>query len=334
MVEQFESAFADFCETDHAVGVASGTDAIYLALKADGIGPGDDVLVPSHTFFATVSPVIELGARPVFVDIDPATYTMGPMDLKEKVEATESPEAVLPVHIYGHPAEMPAIRNIAAEHDLTVIEDSCQAHGATYDGDKVGSFGDAGCFSFYPSKNMTVAGDGGMLVTDDDELAATARTLRNHGRNESGEHVRLGLNHRLSELHAAVGFEQLDKIDDWNRKRRAAASRYTDRLSNLGPVTAPTERADATHVYHLYVIQVPDREELRTTLESNGIETGIHYETPAHQHEAIRQHLYPDPRVPRTERLVDRILSLPMHPRITDAEIDTVCETIEQHYDQ
>lgn len=334
MVEQFESAFADFCETEHAVGVASGTDAIYLALKAAGIGPGDDVLVPAHTFFASVSPVVELGANPVFVDIDPVTYTMGALSLEEKVAAADNPEAVIPVHIYGHPAEMHSIENVARKHDLALIEDCCQAHGATYRDDPVGSFGDAGCFSFYPSKNMTVAGDGGMLVTDDDELAADARALRNHGRNDDGEHIRLGLNHRLSELHAAVGFEQLDQIDDWNQGRRAAARRYNDRLSDVSGVKVPNERSDVEHVYHLYVIHVPDRDELQETLEEADIETGIHYETPAHQHPAIRKHLDSVPDLTRTEVLTDRILSLPMHPRISDREIDRVCSTIERHYEQ
>lgn len=334
VVEQFESAFADYCGTEHAVGVASGTDAIYLALKAAGIGPGDDVLVPAHTFFASVSPVLELGATPVFVDIDPVTYTMGALDLEEKVVEADSPEAVIPVHIYGHPAEMNAIENVARKHDLTLVEDCCQAHGATYQGEAVGTFGDAGCFSFYPSKNMTVAGDGGMLVTDDDALARAARELRNHGRNDDGAHVRLGLNHRLSELHAAVGVEQLDHIEDWNQQRRAAARRYGDRLSDVSAVKTPNERSDVEHVYHLYVIHVPDRDELRTTLEENDVETGVHYETPAHQHPAVRRQLNSMPTVTRTEALTDRILSLPMHPRLTDAEIDRVCETIERHYER
>jgi len=334
MVEQFESEFADYCGTDHAVGVASGTDAIYLALKAAGIGPGDDVLVPAHTFFASVSPVLELGATPVFVDIDPVTYTMGALNLEEKVAEADDPAAVLPVHIYGHPAEMHAIENVAREHDLALIEDCCQAHGATYQGDRVGSFGDAGCFSFYPSKNMTVAGDGGMLVTDDDALAAEARALRNHGRDDDGTHVRLGLNHRLSELHAAVGYEQLAHVGDWNRARRDASDRYTDRLADVSELTVPDERSDVEHVYHLYVVQAPDRDELRASLEAAGIETGGHYEAPAHQHPAVRRQLDSIPEVTRTEDLTDRILSLPMHPRLTDAEIDRVCAAIERHYAQ
>lgn len=334
MCERFESAFADFCGTDYAIGVTSGTDAITLALKAAGIGSGDDVFVPAHTFFATVSPVVELGANPVFVDIDPATYTMSPLELQNRVEEADNPTAVLPVHIYGHPAELRAITTVAETHDLTVIEDCCQAHGATYHGDRVGTAGDAGCFSFYPSKNMTVAGDGGMIVTDDPDLATAARELRNHGRNDEGDHIRLGLNHRLSELHAAVGIEQLSHLDDWNQQRRRAARRYSDRLEPIDDVTVPTERSHVEHVYHLYVIQVPDRRGLRETLDEAAIETGIHYETPVHQQQAIRRQGSSVGDLTRTELLTDRILSLPMHPRLTDDEIERVCNTIESHYER
>ncbi|WP_336003463.1 DegT/DnrJ/EryC1/StrS family aminotransferase [Halorientalis halophila] len=334
MVERFEEAFADFCGTDHAVGVASGTDAIYLSLKAAGVEPGDDVFVPAHTFFATVSPVLELGATPVFVDHDPETYTMDPDDLAEKVSAADDPAAVVPVHIYGHPAEMDAIGDVAADHDLAVIEDSCQAHGATYRGDRAGSLGDAGAFSFYPSKNVTVAGDGGMITTDAPDLAREARMLRNHGRNDDGEHVRLGLNHRLGELHAALGLEQLDHLDEWNENRRAAAERYTERLRDVDQVDPPVARDHVEHVFHLYVIRVPDRDDLQESLETAGIDTGVHYPVPTHEHPAVSERLDGTPQVPRTEELTDEILSLPMHPRITDTEIDQVCATIERHYDR
>ncbi|AQL44831.1 hypothetical protein BV210_18880 (plasmid) [Halorientalis sp. IM1011] len=334
MVERFEAAFAEFCGTDHAVGVASGTDAIYLALRAAGVDPGEDVFVPAHTFFATVSPVLELGANPVFVDHDPDTYTMDPRDLAEKVAAADDPAAVVPVHIYGHPADMDAIGDVAEAHDMAMIEDACQAHGATDGGDRAGSLGDAGAFSFYPSKNMTVAGDGGILTTDDPDLAREARMLRNHGRDDDGEHVRLGLNHRLGELHAALGLEQLQHVDDWNEKRRAAAQRYTDRLEDVEAVTTPDTRDDTEHVYHLYVIQAPDRDDLQDSLNDAGVETGIHYPVPTHEHPAVAERLDGSPQVPRTERLTERILSVPMHPRITDTEIDRVCAAIERHYDR
>ncbi|MDS0258514.1 DegT/DnrJ/EryC1/StrS family aminotransferase [Haloarcula sp. S1CR25-12] len=332
-VEALEEQFADTCDVGHAVGVSSGTAALYLAMKAAGIGDGDTVLVPSHTFFATVSPVVELGAEPVFVDVDPETYTIDETDLARKAAAHEDAAAVAPVHLYGQPAAMGPITTIAERYDLRVFEDSCQAHGATYRGDPVGSFGDAGCFSFYPSKNMTVAGDGGMLVTDDADLARAARELRNHGRDADGNHVRLGLNHRLDEVSAAVGIEQLSHLADWNADRAAAARRYRDRLADVDAVELPTEREDASHVYHLFVVQVPDRDELRAALEEQGIGTGVHYDPPVHQTPAMRSYLDGVPDLPETERLCDRILSLPMHPRITDEEIDRVCAAIRGFYE-
>jgi len=332
-VEALETQFADTCDVDHAVGVSSGTAALYLAMKAAGIGDGDSVLVPAHTFFATVSPVVELGAEPVFVDVDPVTYTIDEADLARKASATEDAAAVAPVHLYGQPAAMDPITTMAEQYDLAVFEDSCQAHGATYRGDPVGGLGTAGCFSFYPSKNMTVAGDGGMLVTDDTELARTARELRNHGRDDDGNHVRLGLNHRLDEVSAAVGIEQLSHLADWNADRAAAADRYRDRLADLDPVTLPTEREDATHVYHLFVVQVPDRDELRAHLDDQGIGTGIHYDPPVHHTPAMREYLDEVPELPETERVTERILSLPMHPRITDEEIDRVCAAIRGFYE-
>lgn len=331
VLERFETKFADQCGVDHAVGVSSGTAALLLALKAAGIGPGDQVFVPGHTFFATVSPVVTLGADPVFVDIDPDTGTIDPDELAEAVEDADQPAATIPVHIYGGMADMSAINEIAAEHDLFVLEDSCQAHFGTREGQTAGSAGDAGAFSFYPSKNMTVAGDGGMVTTDNEQLAERMRALRNHGRDDDGEHVRLGLNYRLDETNAAVGLGQLERIRAWNESRHRAAQRYTKRLSDIDDVVTPYAPPEAFHVYHLYVIQVPDRERLAAFLNDRGIETSVHYETPAHQHPAIEAWAG-ETTLPRTESLVDRILSLPMHPRITDDEIDRVCAAIEEYY--
>ena len=333
LVEQFEAAFADACDAEHAVAVNSGTDAIYLALKAAGVGEGDQVIVPAFTFFASASPVLELGAEPVFVDVDPLTYTLDVDHVSRAAERSDDAEAIVPVHLYGHPADMKQIRRVARRHDLTVIEDSCQAHGATYEDQPTGSLGDVGCFSFYPSKNMTVGGDGGILTTDDAEIARRARQYRNHGRNEDGEHVRLGLNHRLGELGAAFGLEQLSHLADWNAGRQQAAQRYHDRLESVPEVRLPHERGDVEHVYHLFVVQSAERDELQEHLESAGIDTGIHYETPVHQTEAVRAEMGTVPTLPRTERLVDRILSLPMHPRITEAEVDRVCDEIENFYE-
>ncbi|WP_049985939.1 DegT/DnrJ/EryC1/StrS family aminotransferase [Halobellus rufus] len=331
LVERFENRFAETCGVDHAVAVSSGTAAILLALEAAGIGEGDSVFVPGHTFFASASPVLALGATPVFVDVDPETYTMDPDSLATAVAAADNPAAVIPVHIYGGMADVDAIDAIASEHDLFVVEDSCQAHFASRDGATAGTVGDAGAFSFYPSKNMTVGGDGGMAITDDADLAETMRMLRNHGRGDEGVHRRLGLNYRLDETNAAVGLRQLDRVRDWSERRRAAARRYTDRLADVDAVTTPFVPADVEHVFHLYVIQVPDREALADFLADRNVDTGVHYPTPAHQHPAIVSRVE-TPELPVTESLCDRILSLPMHPRLTDAEVDYVCSAIEEFY--
>ncbi|WP_232702138.1 DegT/DnrJ/EryC1/StrS family aminotransferase [Halobacterium wangiae] len=330
-LEAFEEAFARHCGVEHAVGVSSGTSAILLALQSVGVGEGDDVFVPGHTFFATVSPVLALNANPVFVDIDPETYTMDPEDLIRAIESSDHPTAVFPVHIYGQMADMSRISEIAEQYDLKVVEDACQAHFAERNGDVAGTIGDAGAFSFYPSKNMTVAGDGGMLMTDDDDVAEQARMLRNHGRNEVGEHVDLGLNYRMDEVRAAVGNEQLAHIDEWNTARNQAAQTYSRLLADVDEITTPFEADGAFHVYHLYVIQAPDRDKLQSHLEDQGIDTGIHYPTPAHEHEAVVERRG-ESSLPTTEDLADHILSLPMHPRISEKEIEYVCDTIEEYY--
>jgi dTDP-4-amino-4,6-dideoxygalactose transaminase len=331
-LERFEDQFARACGVEHAVGVSNGTAAILLALKSLDIGRGDEIFLPGHTFFATVSPVFALGATPRFVDIDRRTYTMDPEALEAEVARAESPKAILPVHIYGHPADMTVINSIASSYDLHVIEDACQAHLATWEGTSVGALGNIGCFSFYPSKNMTVAGDGGMLVTNDLEVAKSAKQLRNHGRTAGGIHRELGLNYRLDEISAAVGQEQLERLPEWNVGRRNAASEYSQRLQELDEVTTPSEADGAEHVYHLYVVQVTDRDGLIAHLDKHGVETGIHYETPAHRHPAVR-HRIEVPTLPITESLCDRIVSLPMHPRLTTEEISYVCKTIEDYYE-
>ncbi len=331
VLERFEDRFAEKAGVDHAVGVSSGTAAILLALQAAGIGPGDDVFVPGHTFFATASPVLSLGANPVFVDIDPETYTMAPEELTTAVEDAENPAAVIPVHIYGGMADMQGIRAVADEHDMFVLADSCQAHFANRDGETAGSAGDAAAFSFYPSKNMTVAGDGGMVTTDDAELAAEMRRFRNHGRGDDGVHRSLGLNYRLDETSAAVGLGQLGNIERWNENRNVAAGRYTERLADVPEVTTPTAPEDGFHVYHLYVIQVPDRDALREHLADAGIDTGIHYDTPLHEHPAIEERVG-DVELPRSEQLVENIVSLPMHPDISGPEVEYVARTIAEYY--
>jgi dTDP-4-amino-4,6-dideoxygalactose transaminase len=330
-VEQFEAEFSGECGTDHAVGANSGTSAILLGLKAVGVSEGDDVFVPGNTYFASVSPVLNIGANPVFVDVRSDTYTIDTNDLAEKVAASDDPTAIVPVHIYGQMADMDAVTEIANQYDLHIVSDSCQAHFAERSGKKAGSIADVGAFSFYPSKNMTVAGDGGMLVTDDDEIAEHARAFRNHGRDDQGVHRYLGLNHRMSEMLAAVGREQLKHIDEWNEGRRWAARQYDDRLREVSEVTIPEVNEANEHVYHLYVVQVPDREGLRNHLEEHDVGTGLHYQTPAHEHPAVVDQCG-ETTLEFTETLYDRILSLPMHPRVSKAEIDRVCELIEGYY--
>lgn len=331
-VEEFERAAAARWDVDHAVGVSSGTAALLLALQAAGVDEGTAVFVPAHTFFATASPALHLGADLVPVDVREDTFTMDPDDLREKVRATADPGVVVPVHVHGHPADMGAIREVADEYGLAVVEDACQAHGATYRGSPVGSLGDAGCFSFYPSKNATVGGDGGLVTTDDDDLARRVRQLRNHGRDESGEHVRLGLNHRLDEVKAAVGREQLRHLEEWNDRRREAARRYDERLCECGPVEPQAVAADVTPVYHHYAVRVPDRQAVRAALADRGVETGVHYPRPIHGHEPIARRLDRPADAPRAEQLCQRILSLPMHPRLSTAEVDRVCDALEAHY--
>lgn len=330
-LEAFEEEFAAAIDVEHAVGVSNGTAALLIALDSLDVGEGDDVFVPGHTFFATASPVLALDANPVFVDVDPDYYTMDPDHLREQVSASDNPAAVMPVHIYGQVADVEAINEISDEHDMGVVEDACQAHLATRNTNYAGSFGDVGCFSFYPSKNMAAGGDGGMLVTDDADVAATARALRNHGRNDDGDHIELGLNYRLDETNAVIGREQLNHLPEWSKQRNEAAQRYTDRLSDIPEVKTPAEDDAGFHVYHLYVIQAPERDELRKHLDDHGIHTGLHYETPAHRHEAITSRV-DTAELPVTEALVKNIVSLPMHPRITEAEIDEVCTRIEEFY--
>ncbi|AZH24765.1 DegT/DnrJ/EryC1/StrS family aminotransferase [Haloplanus aerogenes] len=327
--EALENAFADLCSTDHAIGVSNGTAALLLSMKALDINPRDQVFVPGHTYFATVSPVLELGADPVFVDVDPDRYTMDPELLKDAIDEATNPEAIVVTHMHGQPAEMDAILEIADEYGLTVIEDAAQAHRAIYDGQPVGSFGDVGCFSFYPTKNMTVGGDGGMITTDDPELAAEARALRNHGRDESGKHTHLGLNYRLDEVKAAIGREQLTRLPDWIQARREAASQYNERLQDIKEVILPETYPQSKHVYHHYPVLVPasERAGFRTHLDEHRIGTGIHYEEAVHQHKAVRDRVK-NTTLPVAEDICARTVSLPMHPQLSEPEVKYVCNRV------
>lgn len=316
----FEEEFAAAIGTRHAVAVANGTAAIQLTLLALGVGPGQEVLVPAHTAFPTVEAVFETGATPVFVDVD-RTYTVDPADLEAKI----GPKTVgmVPVNLYGHPVDVAAMRRIADRHGLFWIEDTCQSHGATSGGRTIGSFGDAGAFSFYPSKNLTVFGDGGMVTTGREDVAAAIRRLRDHGRSDKYTHEVVGYNMRFNEIQAAVGRIQLRHLDAYSRRRRELARGYTEALA--GVVETPPEPRDGEAVFHLYVIQTDARDALAARLRERGIETGVHYPLPNHRQPATLARLgAPPPPLPETERIAGRILSLPMYYELSDADRDFV----------
>ena len=333
--KEFEQEFARFIGTKSAVLTSSGTSAIFLCLKALGIGPGDAILVPSLTAFPTVEPVFHVGARPVFVDID-ETYCMDPKHveriLKEGIPGSKV-KGIIPVHLYGHPADMDPILDLAKHDGLFVLEDCCQAHGARYKEKRVGTLGVAGCFSFYPSKNLTVFGDGGLFVTSEERVAETARMLRDHGRKGKYEHELVGYNLRFNEIQAAVGRLQLQRLDRFNEARRQIARWYGEGLEGL-PVILPKTQPWAEPVFHLFVIQVQDRERLADSLKEKGIQTGVHYPIPNHQAPAVRQTLGPQPKLERTEEAAGKILSLPIYPELTKQEVDYVCGAIREFFHQ
>lgn len=321
-LRSFESEFAQAFNVEYAIGVSSGTSAILLAMMALGVKKGDEVIVPSHTFIATASPAKFLGADIVYADIDPDTYTISPDDIAEKI--TDKTKAVIPVHLYGHAADMDAIMSIADEHNgVSVVEDACQAHGGLYKGKNVGSIGDLACFSFFPSKNMTVGGDGGMVTTNNEELAGKVSVRRDHGRRDKYVHDVLGLNLRLNEIQAAIGRIQLKHLPDWVETRRDIASRYNQMLGDV--VETPKEQSWTKHVYYVYTIQSDDRDGLAKHLNDSGIATGIYYPVPVHRQPCMEAE---DVSLPLTERCVDRILSLPMHPQLNDNEVEYIASKV------
>ncbi|WP_094228669.1 DegT/DnrJ/EryC1/StrS family aminotransferase [Methanolobus psychrotolerans] len=319
----FEEEFSAFCGADYGIGVSSGTSAVLLTMMALGIKTGDEVIVPSHTFIATASPAKFLGATPVYVDINPVTYTMDPLKLESAI--TDRTKAIIVVHLYGHPVDMDKIMSIAKKYDIRVIEDACQAHAAEYKGKKTGSLGDMAAFSFFPSKNMTVAADGGIVLTSDEELAKKMSMLRDHGRTDKYLHEMLGLNLRLSEVPASIGRVQLKHLPEWTETRRNVAAKYNVLLD--GVVETPAEKEWAKHAYYVYTIQTDDRDGLQEHLNKNGISTGIYYPVPVHRQPCMEAG---DCSLPVTDACVDRILSLPMHPQLTDEQIDFVAEKIEE----
>lgn len=324
-VGEFEESFAQFTGTAHAVGVDSGLSAIELSLRAMGVGPGDEVITAANTFIASVLPVSYVGATPVLVDVDPRTYDL---DL-EQVEAAITPRtrAIMPVHLYGQPVDMDALMAIAERHGLDVIEDACQAHGARYRGRRAGSFGHAAAFSFYPAKNLGAYGDGGLVTTDDPEVADRIRVLRNYGSVTKYHHEVKGMNHRLDTLQAAVLHVKLAHLDAWNAARRRHAAAYDGHLQDSG-LELPAVRAGAEHVYHLYVVRSPERDALQAHLKDHGVATGIHYPVPVHLQPAYRDLGKGPGSFPVTEQLANEILSLPMYPELTEPQITHVADAV------
>jgi dTDP-4-amino-4,6-dideoxygalactose transaminase len=329
-VESFEAAFADFIGVAHAIGVGSGTDAIELGLRACGIGAGDLVFTVSHTAVATVAAIERAGATAVLVDVEPGTYTIAPRELSRALQTPPPgrPAAVLPVHIYGQPAELSALGEIARAHGLRLIEDCAQSHGALYRGRPTGSFGDVGCFSFYPTKNLGALGDGGMVVTNDVDLATTLREIREYGWRERYVSDRIGINSRLDPIQAAVLGVKLEILAANNARRQAIADRYDAGLAGL-LLALPARRPHATHVFHQYVIRVAERDALRDRLRSVGVGSGIHYPVPVHQQPAYSGRLACGPSgLGVTERAAPQILSLPIYPQLSSRAVDRVIAEI------
>jgi dTDP-4-amino-4,6-dideoxygalactose transaminase len=322
---QLEDEFAKFCNAKFGISASSGTSALLIALMAMDIGPNDEVIVPSATFVATVNPLILLGATPVFADIDPKTNTIDPIEIKKII--TPKTKAIMPVHLYGHPANMQMIMEIAKEHDLKVVDDACQAHGATAFGHSVGTIGDITCFSFFPSKNMTVAGEGGIITTNNEELANKMQMIKNHGRSTKHTSTMLGLNLRLSEIHAAIGRIQLKHLADWVEARRRSANHYNELLKENDSITIPYEMTWARHAYYVYVIKTKLRDELAEYLKSKDIQTGVHYPIPVHKQPYILKR-FPEVTLPHAEKWADSVLSLPLDPQLSETEIDFVVNEI------
>jgi dTDP-4-amino-4,6-dideoxygalactose transaminase len=340
-VKDFEQAFAGYCGVAHGIGVGSGTEALHLALRACGIGPGDAVITVSHTAVATVAAIELAGAIPVLVDIDPVTFTLSPIALekalKQIVENPElcggaTPRAVIAVHLYGHPADMAGINEVAENWGLRVIEDCAQAHGARIDGKRVGSIGALAAFSFYPTKNLGALGDGGAVVTGDPELAGQARLIREYGWRERYISLMPGMNTRLDELQAAVLKAKLPALDAENRRRRQIAAAYNEMLMAL-PLQTPACAPRTEHVYHQYVIRTAERDDLRAYLQGQGIGTLIHYPVPVHLQPAYAaRDLTLGAPLPVTEKACAEILSLPMHPHLTDEQVERVGDAIRKWY--
>ena len=331
-VVAFEEAFAAYSGVNHCIGVSNGTDALKLALLAAGIQPGDEVITASFTFGATTEAICEVGARPVFVDIDPDTFTIDVSQVGDKIGPKT--RALMPVHLYGQAADMDPLLELANRHGLVLIEDAAQAHGARYRSKPAGSLGDAGCFSFYPGKNLGAYGDAGGITTNDEALANRVRRLRNHGQMAGRKfwYSELGFNHRMDGLQGAVLSVKLGHLERWNERRREVAAQYCAGLGNVSQITLPREASYAHHIYHLFVIRVPDRQELVADLADQGIAADVHYPFPAHLTDAYANLGYREGDLPVSERSCAEILSLPIFSELAAEQVEHVIETVKQHY--
>ncbi|MCE5219264.1 DegT/DnrJ/EryC1/StrS family aminotransferase [bacterium] len=324
-VQALESEWAEYCGVPHAVGVGNGTEAICLALKALGIGPGDEVITVPWTFIATIEAICHTGAKPVVVDIDPQTYCMDPNCLEDAI--TPQTRAVVPVHIFGHSADIDAIRAVTLPHDVVIVEDAAQAHGATYKGRRTGSLGIAAAFSFYQTKNLGGYGEGGIVTTTCDEVYEKLTLLRNHGHLSKYEHAIIGYNARLDEIQAAMLRVKMKHLDAWNDRRRELSAMYTERLKDL-PLVTPYEAPGVHHVYHLYCIRTKKRDELAAAFQEAHIGHSLHYKAPANTQPACKPYGLDQAKLPVTMALAQETIQLPMHPLLKESEIDYVCDVV------
>ncbi len=331
-VYRFEEEFAHYCGTRHAISTSSGTAALQIALQSLGIGQGDSVLTTPFSFIATSNAILHAGARPEFVDADGSDYNLHASAAAKGL--TKNTRAVVPVHLYGRPCHMKEFREILYDKGLKLVEDACQAHGAEYRGKRVGSYGDAACFSFYPSKNMTVGGDGGMIVTDDEDTAEEARSIRDCGRSGSSKYAmsRIGYTSRLNTANAAIGRIQLRRLDEWNQARRRIAMLYRRELESVERIKVPPgDTSEERSVYHLFVICSQRRDRIKEQLEAKGVETGVHYPIPIHLQTPYRKmYNYSEGSFPESENLAREVLSLPIHPTLKDEEVKYVCEQVRE----
>jgi perosamine synthetase len=325
VVREFESEFAEYVGTEHAVATTNGTTALQVMLEAAGIGEGDVVLTTPFSFIASANAIVHAGAEPVFADIDPETFNLDPEKARDVIKSRGDVDAIMPVHLYGLPADMGAFQNLADEHDLLLFEDAAQAHGAEYEGDRVGSVGDAASFSFYPTKNMTT-GEGGMVTTDDDDIAERLRRLVNHGRTDTYEHAMVGYNFRMTNIQAAIGREQLERLPGWIEQRRENAFKLTEGLKDISNVRTPRVDEDRTHVFHQYTIRVNDRSAIKKELNDKTVGYGVYYPKTIPSQPPYDKGFT----VPVSQTLSEKVLSVPVHPIVDNEAIDTIVSAVTQ----